>query len=672
MAVQIDPLVQSVPEKCKVCYTCVRECPAKAIRILDGQAEVVAERCIGCGNCVKVCTRGAKKARVNISDVKTLLESGRRVAAVVAPSFPAEFPDIPPKKLVGMLIRLGFHPVTEVAFGADMVAHAYRELLRKNPDRQYIAVNCPAVVTYIEKYMPQLVPYLAPIVSPMTAEARVVRTFYGEDTAVVFIGPCIAKKDEAPDELDQVLTFIELRELFAEKGITPDGVEEAQFNPPSPGLGAIFPISGGMLQAADMKEDLVAGDIVTAEGRAGFLEALKEFENDDMDPRLLELLCCDGCIMGPGMSSKAPIFRRRAKISHYARSRLNEINFNNWNVAMDRSSAINLDRTFSEKDTRLTSPGEEDVQDILCRMGKSTPEDELNCGACGYDTCREHAVAILKGLAESEMCLPYAIDQLKLTVDELAGTRVALKHAEKMAGMGQLAAGIAHKMNNPLGVVLMYAHTLLDERAKEDPELAEDLKTIAAHADRCKKIVAGLLDFARQNKVSRRDTDLPVFASKVAGDLPRPVGVELLVENRMKDPMVSVDDDQFAQVVINLVQNAYQVMNEGGKLVLSFEDRDNRVIMKVTDNGAGISPENMKKIFEPFFTTKPRGKGTGLGLAVTYGIVKMHRGSITAVSNIDPEKGPTGTTFTVTLPRRVSEEEGRNHNGAESDHTAGG
>jgi len=667
-----EPLVQTVPEKCRVCYTCVRECPAKAIRIQEGQAEVVTERCIACGNCVKVCTRGAKKARVNISDVEALLASGRRVAAMIAPSFPADFPGITPRKLVGMLNKLGFHPVTEVAFGADLVAHAYRELLRSHPDRRYIAVNCPAVVTYVEKYMPQLIPFLAPIVSPMVAEARVVRRFYGDDTAVVFIGPCIAKKDEAPSEVDQVLTFIELQELFRKAGIHPDQVEEASFNPPSPGLGMVFPISGGMLQAADIKEDLVSGDIVTAEGRAGFLEALKEFGNMDMDARLLELLCCDGCIMGPGMSTKEAIFRRRARISQYSRNKLEEINFNHWNVAMERAGEVDLERGFAEKDTRLSSPEEDDVHEILHRMGKFTPEDELNCGACGYDTCREHAIAILKGLAESEMCLPYAIDQLKLTVDELAGTRVALKHAEKMAGMGQLAAGIAHEVNNPLGVVLMYAHTLLDERSAQDPELAEDLRTIAVHADRCKKIVAGLLDFARQNKVSRRETDLPAFAVKVASDLPRPDGVEFMTENRMRDPMVSLDDDQFAQVVINLVQNAYQAMSGGGRLLLSFDDRDNKVSMKVTDTGTGIEPENMKKIFEPFFTTKPRGKGTGLGLAVTYGIVKMHRGGITAVSNTDPGKGPTGTTFTVTLPRRVNEDEGRTDNEGAPDNSPGG
>jgi hypothetical protein len=201
-----------------------------------------------------------------------------------------------------------------------------------------------------------------------------------------------------------------------------------------------------------------------------------------------------------------------------------------------------VDGTGFGRGTRLASEDGE-IKGILQRMGKFTPEDELNCGACGYDTCREHAVAILKGLAESEMCLPYAIDQLKLTGDELAGTKVALKHAEKMAGMGQLAAGIAHEVNNPLGVVLMYAHTLLDERSEQDPELAEDLRTIAVHADRLQKIVAGLLDRTpgRTRCPGAMWTCRP-SRPRSRATCPGQEGVELLVENRMKDPRVSLDD----------------------------------------------------------------------------------------------------------------------------------
>ncbi|MCD4708892.1 MAG: 4Fe-4S binding protein [Candidatus Sabulitectum sp.] len=656
------PLVQTIPNKCRMCYTCVRECPAKAIRISGGQAEVVDDRCIGCGNCIRVCTRGAKKPVGSIAQVTDLLSSGETVAAIIAPSFPAEFSEISPEKVAGMIKAMGFSYVCEVAFGADIVAHAYRRLLNENPEKRFIGATCPAVVSYVEKYIPELVPHLAPIVSPMVAEAKVVRKLYGEETNIVFIGPCIAKKGEAEDETGEdvaaTLTFAEMRTLLALKGIDPEKVDESGFNPPTPGLGTLFPVNRGMLQAADMQEDLVSGKIVTADGRDNFVEALMEFASDDMEARLLEVLCCHGCIMGPGMTTKAPIFRRRAKISRYARESLEKVNFNAWNIASERCADINLARKFTPSDERLMVPSEVEVNRIMERMGKFTIEDELNCGACGYETCRKHAIATFKGLAESEMCLPYAIDQLKNTVEELAvthdelvGTQVALKHAEKMADMGQLAAGIAHEVNNPLGVVLMFAHTLLEEHTEND-DLREDLKTISIHADRCKKIVAGLLDFARQNKVTRTSINIPELIRKVISVIKRPDGIELEFISEDIESFADLDEDQMAQVFTNLATNAFQAMGDSGKLTVKTGGDAEMVKISFSDTGSGIKRENLKKVFEPFFTTKERGEGTGLGLAVTYGIVKMHRGQITVDSNSDPSKGSTGTVFKVVLPRR--------------------
>ena len=658
-------LVETIPDKCRVCYTCVRECPAKAIRIKGGQAEVITDRCIGCGNCVKVCTRGAKKAVGSTLKVLELLRSGEKAAAIVAPSFPAEFVGVSTGKVVGTIRAMGFDPVCQVAFGADVVAHAYRRLLKENPNRKYIAVSCPAVVNYVEKYIPELIEHLAPIVSPMVAQAKIVKFLYDEDVKVVFIGPCIAKRGEAEDHVESEvfasITFAELRNLISIMGIDPEKVKDSTFNPPTPGLGALFPINRGMLQAADMKEDLLSSEIVTADGKDDFIEALKAFRSGDMEARLLEILCCQGCIMGPGMTSKAPLFRRRARVSRYARESLSEVNFNNWNVVMDRCREIDLSRSYSPQDTRLETPGEIEISRIMEHMGKFTVEDELNCGACGYETCRDHAIAIYKGLAESEMCLPYSIEQLKSTVeelaetnDQLAGAKVALKHAEKMAGMGQLAAGIAHEVNNPLGVVLMYAHTLMEENP-ENPELAEDLKTIAVHADRCKKIVAGLLDFARQNKVTRTQVDVAELLKRVIAPMKRPEGVHVEYVSEDMDPTAELDEDQIAQVVTNLTANAFQAMPNGGRLTVKTTGDAEKVVITITDTGTGISRENQKKVFEPFFTTKERGEGTGLGLAVTYGIVKMHRGQITVDSNDDPEMGPTGTAFTVALPRRGPE-----------------
>ena len=658
-------MVTTITERCRVCYTCVRECPAKAIRIADGQAEVITERCIGCGNCVRVCSQQAKKVMSGVEDVEAFLAGDTPVAACLAPSFAAEFEDIDHLKVVGMVRALGFDFVGEVAFGADLVARAYAELLERNDGGRYIATSCPAIIGYVEKYHPGLVPSLAPIVSPMVATARVIRSIHEEDVRIVFIGPCIAKKGEVasitlPGELDGALTFVELRGMLDAGGITPDNIEPGEFDEPHAGLATLFPISRGMLQAAGIDEDLAHGQVVAADGRQSFVEAIKEFETGDLDARLLEVLACNGCIMGAGMSTKTALFSRRSRVAKYTRHRLDTAAPGCWEKEMERFAKIDLSRTYVLNDQRMPAPYEDKVAEVLARMGKFKSEDELNCGACGYDTCRLHAVAILKGLAESEMCLPYTIDQLKRTVEELAvsheqlaSAQAALLHSEKLASMGQLAAGIAHEVNNPLGVVLMYAHLLLDEYGDND-RMREDLSMIAGQADRCKKIVSGLLHFARQNKVVLQRADLCELVRSSLRSIPVGGDVAVNIVDDTEDPFAEVDRDQLIQVISNLVSNAVAAMPEGGLLKAAIEGDSERVSIRISDTGVGIPQENIRKIYEPFFTTKQIGRGTGLGLAVTYGIVKMHRGEIEVVSNADSASGPTGTTFTVTLPRKAA------------------
>ena len=655
--------VTTVKERCRVCYTCVRECPAKAIRIVDGQAEIIGERCINCGNCVKVCSQGAKQVINTIDRVKLLLDSGEKVAACLAPSFPAEFERTPPDELVGMIRKLGFSHVHEVAFGADLVADRYHKLLAENNGGRYIATSCPALIAYVEKYNPDMVDHLAPIVSPMVAAARVVRAMHGDDIKVVFIGPCIAKKQEAASErvdgdVDEALTFIELKQMFAEANIGQETIEPSDFDPPHAGLGSLFPISRGLLQAADIHEDLLAGDVVATDGRSNFVNAVKEFETGDLDASLLEILCCNGCIMGPGMSVQSPLFSRRSRVGKYVRDHVTRRDKQTWRAAVAEYNDLDLSRTFKANDQRIPILDETEIHKIMVKMGKTSPKDELNCGACGYETCREHAIAIYKGLAESEMCLPYMIDTLRRTVsdlnishEQLADTREALQHSEKLASMGQLAAGIAHEVNNPLGVVLMYSHLLLDESGKEE-KLHEDLAVIAEQADRCKKIVSGLLGFARQNKVVLEPADIHQLIDRSLLTLPSPENIAIEVVHGTDNPVAEIDRDQIIQVITNLVSNAYGAMPDGGVISIQTSGDEHFLRMSVSDTGVGIPQEIRDKIFEPFFSTKQIGKGTGLGLAVTYGIVKMHYGDIKVESNDDPSAGRTGTTFTVKLPRK--------------------
>jgi signal transduction histidine kinase/iron only hydrogenase large subunit-like protein len=664
----LHPLITTIKEKCRACYTCVRECPVKAIRISSGQAEVLVERCIGCGNCFRVCSQSAKQVHGSIHEVRALLETGRPVSAMLAPSFPAAFGDIDHRRLVGMVRALGFSTVHEVGFGADLVADRYAKLMADHPRRRYIATTCPALVGFVEYFHHTLVDRLAPVVSPMLAEARVLRRIYGSERQLVFIGPCIAKKTESdpdrPDEIDGVLTFIELQEMLAEAGVHPEAVPESEFDEPRAHLGALFPISRGILQAAGISEDLMAGEVVAADGRANFVEAVKELESGALDARMLEVLCCSGCIMGPGIQNDLPLFRRRSLVSRYVRTR---------SAAMDHQKArkwaaqfadLDLSRRFLPRENPMGLPGEDEVVAMLHRMGKFLPTDELNCGACGYETCRDHAEAIVMGLAESEMCLPYTIEQLRKTLAELdhsrrelAGVQAALIQSEKLASMGQLSAAIAHEINNPLGVVLMYTHMLHDE-CPADSEMREDLKTIAEQTDRCKKIVAGLLNFARQNKVMHQPVDINDLVSSCLKTMPPPEGISVSFMPGMDDPVAEIDADQITQVLVNLISNAYEAMSaaKGNQLRIATSGTADTISFTISDTGIGILPENHARIFDPFFTTKQVGKGTGLGLAVSYGIIKMHRGDIQMTSNADTAAGPTGTTFTITLPRLAGRE----------------
>ncbi|MEJ5303579.1 MAG: 4Fe-4S binding protein [Bacteroidales bacterium] len=653
-----NQLVFTIKDRCRVCYTCVRECPVKAIRIINGQAEVVSERCIGCGNCVKVCSQGAKIYLQSKFEVYELLESHEKIAALVAPSFPAEFEEIDDYRiLVGMIRALGFSYVFEVGFGADMVAREYNRLFEEHPDIGYISSDCPATTFYIRHYYPHLVSRLAPIVSPMVAMTRIVRTAYSPELKVIFIGPCVAKKAESI-EVDEAITFQELRDLFIERNIRADMVTPSEFDPPRAGKGGIFPVSRGLLQTTNIREDVTEVNIVVAEGKESFKEAVKEFDSGLINTHHLELLCCKGCIMGPGMSKNGERYARRTRVARYVKQKLSPESLREWEANVEKFSNVDFRTTFTPEDRRQPLPTPAQIEEVLKSMGKISPRDHLNCGACGYDTCSDHAVAIALGYAEPEMCLPYAIEKLHKSINDLnisneklSQAKAALKQSEKLAHMGQLSAGIAHELNNPLGVITMYANILLEECGENDP-IRKDLELIVEQANRCKKIVGGLLNFARKNQVNLSETHLPEFAQRSLESVVIPPNIKASLVNEMDNPICFLDQDQMMQVLTNLEKNAVEAMPaEGGEIKLTLSDTPEEVIISLSDTGSGIPKENMDKIFTPFFTTKEVGKGTGLGLPLIYGIVKMHKGKISVMSNADPKQGPTGTTFTLTLPR---------------------
>ncbi len=649
-------IVTTITDRCKRCYSCIRECPASAIRVIDAQAKVIEERCIACGHCVKVCSQDAKQILSEIDETYELLKSNT-VVAIVAPSFAASFPN-EYKKVPTALRQLGFTQVIETAFGADLIANNYIEVIKSDNQKTVISSACPAVVSFIQKYYVDLIPNLAQVVSPMIALGRYLKKDFGDDVKIVFIGPCVAKKHEAKDEdvagvIDAVLTFTELKQMFKEQNINVNECVESDFDGPQAMMGKAYPLAGGLLKTTDVSDDILEKDIIVVEGKKKVLEIIEEIANNHINAKFTDILFCEGCISGPAIDTKLNYYARREKVINYIDEKIYNVDKRVWKSNLYNARKLNLHRKFKVDNQRRPYPSEEKIKGILAQTKKFTPKDELNCGACGYPTCREYAVAIAKDLAEKEMCLPYVLDELKIAYDNLSNTEEQLRVAEKLASIGQLAAGVAHEINNPLGTILLYASMLKRDLEKiyDNDQHTEDLELIVEEANRCKNIVANLLNFARQGKLNLTEFDLTESITEVL----RPFTFDSkyrafnfkfnIKKNGYK---ITGDEDQLKQVFINVIKNACDAMSETEKkeLTINISSDQYNFIIEFSDTGNGIDKENQKKIFTPFFTTKNIGKGTGLGLAISYGIIKMHKGNITFSS----EEGK-GTIFIITLPK---------------------
>jgi len=659
-------VVSTIKEKCRRCYTCVRKCPAKAIKVEEGQAKVMTERCIACGSCIKVCRQEAKSIRDSIAPLKDLFWNSQSIVACLAPSFPAAFPQAKAGQIISAIRRLGFSEVMEVAFGADLVAKAHARWAKRNGQKLYISSPCPALVLYIKKYFPSLVSNLTPIVSPMIAMGRVIKRVYRPGAKVVFIGPCIAKKAEIDDpevagDVDAVLTFVELDQMFQEAGLVLERLPESDPDGPTPRLGRIFPVPGGLLRSASLKEDIFRNQILVTEGKEACTQILHELLEGAVEAKFLDLLFCEGCINGPAFPNELSVFSRKELVANYVQTRLKNEREDRHKADVRKYQKVRLRRSFTPEDRRLTTPSPDIIREILRRTNKIHPEDELNCGACGYVSCQEKASAVYWGLAENEMCLPYLIDQLEENLNrlaqshkELGETQQQLIQSEKMASVGQLAAGVAHEINNPLGTILLYSHMILEKLEKKDGR-REELETIAKEATRCRDIVRGLLDFARQRKLQVENVNVNKILREVlslVANQPSFQKVEMTTSPDPSLPLTGGDPVQLKEVFLNILSNAGEAMPDGGKVDVASKFLDgatNSIEVMIRDTGQGIPPENLDKIFMPFFTTKKIGQGTGLGLAIAYGIVKMHRGAIDVKSKVGE-----GTTFWVKLPASPS------------------
>jgi two-component system, NtrC family, sensor kinase len=649
-------IVSTIGQRCKRCYSCIRECPARAIRVMNGQAVVIEERCISCGHCVKVCSQNAKFIQSDVEKVlRDYLPSGNTIA-MLAPSFPAAFPD-DYNLIAASLKTIGFKLVTEAAFGADLVSEYYKRFFEKEPDKVIISSPCPAVFNLIEKYHVELLSNLANIVSPMIAMGRYLKKNHGLDSKVVFIGPCVAKKSEyvdseVEDAVDAVLTFKELKEIFRILHLKIEDMEEVELDPPHAALGKSFSLSGGLLKTADVASDILQRETIIVDGKNKVVELMNEINDGKIKSKFIDILFCEGCINGPAIDTDLSYYARQEKVVNYVHSKINSFDKREWKSNIYNSRDLNLKRQFVEKNQRKPMPEEDEIKLILARTNKFNKNDELNCGSCGYPSCREYAVAIAKNLAEDDMCLPFLIEKLELANKELQNTEEQLRSAEKLASIGQLAAGVAHEINNPLGTIMLYASMMKRkmEKAQCDAQNSEDLKLIIEEANRCKNIVSNLLNFARQGKLRVSSVDvIELLANIIKTIKVHQHYSEILfsVNPQSLSSLIEGDEDQLKQVFLNIINNACEALetSEIKNVTINLSKKEENLIIDIADTGCGIPPENLNKVFTPFFTTKKIGKGTGLGMAISYGIIKMHKGNIKVKSTVGK-----GTIFTLILP----------------------
>ena len=423
-------IITTIDAKCKDCYKCLRTCPVKAIKMERGaqphelHARVCEERCILDGSCVLTCPQNAKKVTSDLDSVRPLLEKGENVTASIAPSFPSVFPDVDPRVVPTALRLIGFSFVQETAIGAEIVSEEYERRFRED-EMQLISSPCPVVVNLIERHYPEVIPYLAPIVSPMVAHGRYLKQIM-PGTRVVFIGPCIAKLGEretpgVDDAIDFVLTFEELKDLFCQCGIDLGSLQPSRFDGAEPDRARLFPVEGGMLKSASLSTDMLDCDVLTVSGLESCKEVLRQFiegmERGDKSyiPRLVDMLACEGgCINGPKNPSKEDIYTRRARVLEYVKQSHDDRRHSQRSgVGCQESPRCSslprelLERSYRNLKPVVEEPDEEAIRAILAKTGKHSKSDELNCGACGYDSCRDKAIAVFQGMADPEMCIPH-------------------------------------------------------------------------------------------------------------------------------------------------------------------------------------------------------------------------------------------------------------------------
>lgn len=412
--------VYTLEAECQDCYKCVRHCPVKAIKVRDGHAAVIPELCVACGKCVEVCPVKAKRVRNDTARLRQLLAEPAPVYASLAPSWVSEFKNITPGQLIRALKQLGFAGVSETALGAQIVsAEVAKELGGGNPGL-LLSSACPTAVDFVRKYIPHLATNITRVGSPLMAHCRMLRDTFGDGIRTVFVGPCISKKNEAdrnPELLNLAVTYPEIRQVLREDDIDPERMEpgpEDKFVPESAEEGALYPVEGGMNDTIQFQCKNRKVHYFTLTGLDNMKLALDGLGLDEIpadETIFIETLACPGgCVHGPCTEHNSPGLLERLRVLGKTRFPASP---------KRRETGGSIAAAFPEDAVAAPKPAVSDIQAALRSIGKTTPEDELNCDGCGYGTCRNFAQALIAGHAEPSMCVSYLKKQAQKKANAL-------------------------------------------------------------------------------------------------------------------------------------------------------------------------------------------------------------------------------------------------------------
>ena len=433
-------LLQTVKDDCHECYACVRNCPVRAVQVNDGRAEIIEERCINCAQCINICSQKAKEVYNFKNEIKKILNSEKKVIAGLAPSFPASS-EASFAEWKNILRKIGFNKIYEVAWGAEMVIEEYEKHLN-NAEKTVLSSTCPVAVKFIEKYYPELVKNLAPIVSPMKALVKYINEVEDDDYQIVMIGPCQAKKDELMEE-DKVvgtLTYNELFEITEEVDKKKENFNDNNFlkskknsienNQPSSDSRKMA-LAGGLLNALKNKD--ISNTSIRVEGEEKIRDLFNSILEDELSPDFVDLLFCEGCINGVDLANKG-YFKKIKSVNDFVenevvnnrRAKENEYSGEKPIYIKEICDHLDLSTHFNKDSKILPAASEDEIWEILNKTNKYKEADLLNCGACGYETCKNKALAVYQGIAELEMCLPYLVSEKRDEIKKVQKLNIEL------------------------------------------------------------------------------------------------------------------------------------------------------------------------------------------------------------------------------------------------------